>query len=502
MTTAKLSDIFNTLIPVPTGFDRVITGMEMDSRLVKEGNLFFACPGAQQDGRKFIDAAIQNGAVAVVTAATIATETPYLQNDIPVFPLQNINHYMGLIAANFYQHPAASLRIIGITGTNGKTSCSHFLASCLQRLGIPCGVIGTLGSGFHDDLQASNWTTPHALSLQKTLADLVSRGAKAVAMEVSSHGIDLGRVNGVPFEVGIFTNLTRDHLDYHGDMATYGAVKKRLFDNPLLGQAVINLDDDFGKTIIAALAPVKPLYAFSVHHNTQTSVPLITVDNVHMGKRGLEAGVRTPWGEGELQTALIGEFNLSNVLGVLTTLCVMGFPFVKALASVNELTPVAGRMETVGGGEQPLIAVDYSHTPDSLEKALQALRQHCHGRLLCVFGCGGDRDNGKRPIMAKIAEELADVVLVTDDNPRHESPAQIVADIMRGFARPQDVIVQHDRSKAIEYIIQCANAGDCVLIAGKGAEQYQQIGDVKNPFCDIEKVNQFLSKKLLSLQQQ
>jgi UDP-N-acetylmuramoyl-L-alanyl-D-glutamate--2,6-diaminopimelate ligase len=492
MITARLSDILSPFTAIPDGFDCNISGLESDSRFIKAGDLFFACQGMHQDGRQFIDDAIKKGAVAVITAATNSDEAPYRHGSIPVFPLQDLNPKIGLIAAAFYQYPAASLRIIGITGTNGKTSCSHFLAASLQRLGITCGVIGTLGNGLYDDIQPSNWTTPDAVTLQKTFADLVKKGARAVAMEVSSHGIDLGRVSGVPFEVGIFTNLTRDHLDYHGDMQTYGAVKKRLFDSPLLRQAVINNDDEFGKTIIADVARHKPVFAYGRAGQSSAAAPHITVENVQMGKRGLQAFVRTPWGSGDLQTALIGEFNISNVLAVLTTLCVMEIPFAQALASVNELTPVPGRLQTVGGGDLPLIAVDYAHTPDALEKVLVALRQHCQGRLLCVFGCGGDRDNGKRPMMARIAEQYADFVLVTDDNPRHESPAQIVGDIMQGFAHPQAVIVQHDRSKAIEYIIQCANAGDCVLIAGKGAERFQQIGDVKTPFCDIEKVNQIL----------
>jgi len=489
----KLSALLDNVDEVRGSADYDITGLALDSRLVKPGDVFFACQGTTLDGRQFIADAIAKGARVVLADINANADggSCDLQNNVPILPIRNLAQQVSKIAANFFGHPTKALRIIGITGTNGKTSCSHFIASALQQLNISSGVIGTLGNGLYGDLKPGSLTTPDPITLQATFADFVRQGAKVVAMEVSSHSIDQGRVNNIPFEVGVFTNLTRDHLDYHGDMETYGAVKKRLFDNPLLQHAVINADDPFGQTMIQSLCGGKDIVAYSLN-SSPSVVPLVYADGIQLDITGLHAHVHTSWGEGDLHVPLIGQFNLSNVLAVLTTLCLLKIPFTDALHCLSHLQPVLGRMQTLGGQDQPLVVVDYAHTPDALEKVLIALRQHCHGRLYCLFGCGGDRDKGKRPMMAKIAEQYADHVIVTDDNPRHEDPQQIVADIMRGFVRPFGVIVQHDRSKAIQDIIQCAVAGDCILIAGKGAETYQQIGDTKIAFSDVEKVSEFL----------
>jgi UDP-N-acetylmuramoyl-L-alanyl-D-glutamate--2,6-diaminopimelate ligase len=491
-TPLKLSALLHSIRDVPSHLDREISGLALDSRLVKPGDLFFACKGTHLDGRKFIDDVIIKGVRAIVAEAEVGDVSIQVQNNVPIVPVHHLNHRMGRIAATFYGNPAEKLRIVGITGTNGKTSCSHFIASALHQLGITAGVIGTLGNGVYGNIQPSSLTTPDAITLQATFADFVKHNAKVVAMEVSSHSLDQGRVDDVPFEVGVFTNLTRDHLDYHGDMASYGTAKKRLFDMASLKHAVINADDDFGKSLIESLPRKNTLYAYGVDQHTHLAVPQVYADDLHLDITGLHARVYTPWGEGDLHAGLIGRFNASNILAVLTTLCLLDVPFDAALQSLAQLKPVAGRMQGLGGNTQPLVVVDYSHTPDSLEKALVALKQHCRGQLYCIFGCGGDRDRGKRPMMAKIAEQYADHVIVTDDNPRHESPEQIVADILVGFTQLKQVIVQHDRSKAIQEIIQCAVPGDCILIAGKGAETYQQIGDVKIPFSDIEKVQQSL----------
>jgi UDP-N-acetylmuramoyl-L-alanyl-D-glutamate--2,6-diaminopimelate ligase len=489
----KLSALLPSISDIPAHIDREISGLALDSRLVKPGDLFFACKGTHLDGRQFIDAVVAKGAAAIVAEASSANTTYSLQDNSPIFPVHNLNHRISHIAANFYGHPAKALRIVGITGTNGKTSSSHFIAGALHQLGVTTGVIGTLGCGIYGHIQPSNLTTPDAITLQASFADFVKQSAKVVAMEVSSHSLDQGRVDDVPFEVAIFTNLTRDHLDYHGDMASYGAAKRRLFESPHLKHAIINVDDPFGRELIESLPRQETIYAYGVGHRVmQASRPLIYADDLHLDISGMHARVHTPWGKGDLHTGLIGHFNLSNILAVLTTLCLLDVPFKDALSSLTHLKPVAGRMQALGGKAKPLVIVDYSHTPDSLEKALIALKQHCEGQLYCIFGCGGDRDKGKRPMMAKIAEQYADHVIVTDDNPRHESPEQIVADILPGFAEPTKIIVQHDRSKAIQEIIQCAVAGDCILIAGKGAETYQQIGDTKIPFSDIEKVQQSL----------
>lgn len=468
----------------------LIKGLALDSRQVQTGDLFFACSGAQADGRHFIADAVKKGAAAVLAEKDKAEKPSQHEEGVPVIYIQNLSQFISEIAARFYDYPGKQLKIIGITGTNGKTSCSHFIASILSHLGQPCGVMGTLGNGLYNDIKPSLLTTPDAITVQKTLAEFLNAGAKYVAMEVSSHSLDQGRVNAIPFEVGIFTNLTRDHLDYHATMEAYGAAKEKLFHYPMLKHAVINIDDDFGKKLIGTTT--KNIIAFSRSSEKRYDIPLVYAKKIQLDIFGMSVEVVSPWGEGEFKTSLVGPFNVSNLLAVLSTLCLLDIPFHDALKALSTLKPVPGRMQSFGGDEKPLVVVDYSHTPDALEKALLALRSHCQGKLYCVFGCGGDRDKGKRPIMAKIAEKIADVVIVTDDNPRTEDPAQIVADIMGGFSHPQKVLVQHDRSEAIRDIIHYAKAGDCVLIAGKGAETYQQVGEQKIPFSDIEEVKSYL----------
>jgi UDP-N-acetylmuramoyl-L-alanyl-D-glutamate--2,6-diaminopimelate ligase len=491
MPNQQLSVLLENTYSLPAELDREISGMTQDSTQVQEGDLYFACKGGKLDGREFISDAITKGAVAVL-AESDSSEVVFLKN-IPVIPVNNLKHSINPIAAIFYGHPAKALCLIGVTGTNGKTSCTYFIAAALQQLNIPCGIIGTLGSGMYGNIIPSKWTTPDPIALQETLARLVESGASVVAMEVSSHGIDQGRIEGIEFETAIFTNLTRDHLDYHGDMETYGNVKKRLFENFKVKHSVINADDPFGRSIISSLKSKTDIYAFALEH-TSVDVPGVFAHDIQFDETGLHARIETPWGNGTIRVALMGQFNLSNILAVLTTLCLLDIPLADALKSLSQLKSVPGRMEAIGNAnEKPLVVVDYSHTPDSLEKALIALRQHISGKLYCVFGCGGDRDKGKRPLMAKIAEQFADVIVVTDDNPRHEDPALIVADIVEGFLRPDEVIIQHDRSKAIQDIIQCAVAGDGILVAGKGAETFQQIGDAKIPLNDGEIVKQYLA---------
>ena len=487
MSSIKLSELLEKPI---SGKDVLISGLTLDSRQVQTGDLFFACQGTSVDGRLFINEALQKGARAVLVEGPDAFS---LNEGVPIISIPHLSHQISAIAARFYHHPAQSMEIIGVTGTSSKTSCTYFLAQVLQQLGHPCGVIGTMGHGIYGDIKSAGLTTPDAITVQRILAEFEAQGVKYVAMEVSSHSLMQGRVEAVPFKVGVFTNLTQDHLDYHGTMDAYGAAKRRLFADLSTQYAVINQDDPFGRTLINALPNKKNMIAYGLQKSTL--VDSVFAEQVKLDY-GMSAHVVTPWGEGELQTTLIGRFNLSNVLAVLAVLGTLKIPLTAALACLKNIRSVPGRMEMMGGNEQPLVVVDYSHKPDSLEKALQALRPHCRGKLYCVFGCGGDRDRGKRPLMAAIAERFADHVIVTDDNPRTENPEQIVADIMRGFVHPEKIIVQHDRSQAIRNSIQYAQRGDCVLIAGKGAETYQQIGERKIPFSDVEQVREMLDARL------
>lgn len=479
----QLTTLLQSKISISDQYNREIKGLALDSRQVKQGDLFFAYRGTHLDGRQFIDDAIQKGAAVILSEG----DTQILERkNVPVIYMPNLASHIGSIAAKFYGSPSKKMKVIGITGTNGKTSCSHFIASALNEMNQQCGVIGTLGNGLYGAIQAGNLTTPDAVTLQKTLDDFVQSGANYTAMEVSSHSIDQSRINGIDFAVSIFTNLTRDHLDYHGTMENYGNAKKKLFESDATQYSVINADDEFGRKIIAELQDKKPVYAYST--KKQDIKNLTYADQIHLDSNGIHARIHSLWGEGDLTIGLIGQFNLSNVLAVLTTLCLLGIPFETVCRALETLRSVEGRMQTLGGKQKPLVVVDYAHTPDALEKVLMALRHHCHGKLYCVFGCGGDRDRGKRPLMAKIAEQAADSVFVTDDNPRTEDPEQIFSDITGGFTHPDKIQFQHDRAKTIRDVIQSALPGDCILIAGKGAETYQIIGERKYPFSDIEQV--------------
>lgn len=488
----RLANLLKDISLVPEQADKEISHLVLDSRKVTPGDLFLAVKGTQLDGRQYIPAAISKGAVAILVDAEEDGELIQWENNIPLIPIHQLQKHLGELAARFYDFPATKLRMIGVTGTSGKTSTTHFLAQMLDAFGVRCGLIGTIGSGFYGALGDAGLTTPDAISLQALLNQFVQDGAQAVAMEVSSHSIDQGRVYAIPYEIGIFTNLSQDHLDYHGDMETYAAVKRRFLAELPTHQVIINADDARGREWIQELTPHKSVWAYSVNEKFESKASLIYTTNVKLGLNGITAVVHTPWGSGELKLPLIGQFNLSNALAVLTALCVYGIPFAAVLQHFAQLKSVPGRMQTISYPDQPLVVVDYAHKPDALEKVLQALRAHTSGKLICVFGCGGDRDRGKRPLMAKIAEELADVVIVTNDNPRHEQPEAIAAEICQGFSHPDRVHVQLDRSKAIENSIQLATPNDCVLIAGKGAEHYQQIGDEKFPFDDVNEVSKYL----------
>ena len=491
----QLSTIIKETMTLPVSLDREIRRIVLDSRKIQPGDLFLALKGTHLDGRQFIQDAISKGVTAILVDSDQSADEVTLTSSVPIIPIRNLRNLVAVFAAHFYGDPAKKLRIIGVTGTNGKTSCTHFFAQLLQLNHKKCGLIGTLGSGFYGALTDTGLTTPDAVTLQATLQEFLSLGAEAVAMEVSSHSIDQGRVNHIDFDIGIFTNLTQDHLDYHGDMETYAAVKQRFFTEMPMKHAIINIDDAYGRRWIPTLdSSHSPLvYSVSVPVNLSASIPCVYAENIQLSLHGMIAQIHSPWGTATITLPLIGQFNLSNVLAVLAAACIYGISFDDVIGQLSQLKSVPGRMQMLGGKSNPLAVVDYAHTPDALEKVLQALRAHTSGKLICVFGCGGDRDHGKRPIMAKIAEQWADKVIVTNDNPRTESPEEIAAQIMQGFSRPELVSVELDRSKAIEKSIQCATAKDCILIAGKGAERYQQIGAEKFPFDDVEQVTNHLN---------
>lgn len=486
----RLLSLLKDWVDVPPHLDQEVTGLTLDSRKIKSGQLFIAIKGAEADGRQYIANAIANGAVAILAEAKTPSESIYLENNVPVIPLHQLSEKLGFIAAKFYDYPSRKMRMIGVTGTSGKTSCTHFLAQALQLLEIPCGIIGTLGNGFYGALGEVGLTTPDAITLQETLHQLQEQGAKAIAMEVSSHSIQQGRINGIEFDLGIFTNLSQDHLDYHGDMETYAGVKRHFLADFPTNQLIINTDDAYGRKWVSELIEKKPIFAYGI--KKFSDVPSVFADHIQLSLSGIKATIHSPWGKGTLNVPLIGAFNLSNVLAVFTALHSFDVSTHQILNVLAKINSVPGRMQTLGGDHQPLVVVDYAHKPDALLKVLQILRQVTKGRLICVFGCGGDRDKGKRPLMAKIAEEGADTVIVTNDNPRHESPEMILADILAGFKSKDGILVELDRAKAIEKSIQLAGASDCILIAGKGAEHYQQIGEDKLPFDDVETVRSAL----------
>jgi len=478
-----LSQLLEGMASVPTSaMDRNITGVTLDSRQVQEGFLFLAYPGERVDGRDYIMDAIGRGAAAV---AYEAQDEAIAGLGVVAIPVAGLCGQVGNIAERFYEHPSRLLTMIGITGTNGKTTCAQLLAEALDEPAARCGVMGTLGNGFPGQLSPGTHTTPDPVSLRKELASLISRHAKWVCMEVSSHGMAQGRVEGLEFDVAVFTNLSRDHLDYHGDMQSYGLAKARLFDWPGLKHAVINVEDPFGQDLIQGLDSSVALTSYGLEKGDVHALDL------DLNAHGVTLRVVTPQGEGVLRSTLIGRFNASNLLAVLACLLVLGVDFETAVQRLAQSTPVAGRLERFSGDEgSPLVVVDYAHTPEALRQTLMALREHTVGRLICVFGCGGDRDRGKRSVMGQIAEQLADVVVLTDDNPRHESPQAIVADIRSGMH--SDPVVIHDRVDAISWGIHEAGENDLVLIAGKGHEQTQQIGDDSLPLSDRETVSRFL----------
>ncbi|WML89864.1 UDP-N-acetylmuramoyl-L-alanyl-D-glutamate--2,6-diaminopimelate ligase [Thiothrix lacustris] len=470
--------------------DIQVNGLTLDNRHIQPGMAFVALRGTRQHGLSYAESAVQAGAVVVLFEPEEGLQQPALSVDLVAVP--SLQEHLGLLADRFNAAPSAELFMIGVTGTDGKTSVSHFVAEALNAETLTgthaTAVIGTLGIGMPGALRPATHTTPDALTVHALLRDLRDTGFDAVAMEVSSHALDQGRVNGIRFDVAVLTNLTRDHLDYHGTVEAYAEAKRKLFHWPDLKTVVLNLDDAFGRRLAGELS------AQSIHvigygvgkiedYPAGTLVATAPVFD-HVGIRAIVSGAK---GEGTLQAPVLGQFNLHNLLAALGVLLAKGLQWSDALQRLQHVWVVPGRMERVAStvrGEQPLVVVDYAHTPGALQQVLKAVRVHTRGRLLCVFGCGGDRDRGKRPLMAKIAESDADVVIITDDNPRSENPQQIFEDIMQGINNKVGVTVEHDRAQAIRLAIRQAQPGDTVLIAGKGHETVQILAHGTVPFDD------------------
>jgi len=466
--------------------------LALDSRKVKPGDAFLAFAGESQDGRRFIPDAIAAGAGAILWERQGFQWDPAWA--VPNLAVPRLRAKAGAIASHVYGDPSSRLWVIGATGTNGKTSCTHWIAQSMAALGRRTAVIGTLGSGFPESLAPAGTTTPDAVNLQESLAEFLAQGASCVAMEVSSHALEQGRVNGVQFAVALFTNLSRDHLDYHGTMDRYAAAKSRLFRWPRLRCAVINLDDAFGRTL-AEEVDRGNLEVIGFGFGTAAleaararGAALVRGESLVMGEDGIRFRVDSPWGEAEVLSPMLGRFNAENLLGVLSTLLASGIELGEAVGALAAARPVPGRLQQLGGQGQPLVVVDYAHTPDALEKLLLALREVMQGqeraRLICVFGCGGDRDRGKRPLMGEVASRLADLSYVTSDNPRTEDPRRIIEEVAAGMGA--NYRVEEDRASAIYRAIEEARPGDVVVIAGKGHEEYQELQGRRVPFSDAE----------------
>jgi len=459
-----------------------VVAMTLDSRKVTPGSAFVALAGATTHGLQHAGEALARGACCVLVEAPVGRDLdlPSVAVEVPALRRQ-----LGMIADRFYAQPSARLTLIGVTGTNGKTSTVQLLAQALQsgKHG-PAGSLGTLGMDFGGERRGGERTTPDVISVHAALAELGDLGARAVAMEVSSHALEQGRVDAVAFDIAVFSNLTRDHLDYHGDMASYGAAKAKLFAWSTLRAAVINVDDAFGRGLSERLPPALDSWTFSAAGDSSAR---LSAEHVRCDSHGLSFELIEAGSRHFVRSGLLGRFNVENLLAVAGCLRALDYPLSQVVERLSALSPVNGRMNRIEAAETaPLVVVDYAHTPDALSQALASLRAHTAGRLLCVFGCGGDRDRGKRPQMAQAVEQGADVAILTDDNPRGEDGEQIVRDTLAGFSKLDAVQVERDRARAIALALGKAKAGDTVLIAGKGHETYQEINGEKRSFDDAE----------------
>ncbi len=467
--------------PVP---EIVIEGLGLDSRTIKRGEAFIAVAGEQTHGMAHVAQAESRGARVVIHDGL--AEIPALS--IPHVLVPGLGRKLSSLGARFYHAPSDQLTVAGVTGTNGKTSTAHFIVQAWQRTSGHSGIIGTIGYGPLNHLKTATMTTPDPISLQAMLSECIDQKIDKVAMEVSSHALDQGRCDDVAFDLAVFTNLSRDHLDYHGSMDAYEAAKRRLFTDCRPKFAVINHDDAAGKSLIRHVAKSTQVLSYGTNGSSELRAAILDMDS-----SGMTFSIASPWGGGKLHTGLLGAFNVSNLLAAAGSLALLGMPWNQVMHQLEIMHAVPGRMHCLGGEHnQPVVVVDYAHTPDALEQALTALRAHLHGRLVCVFGCGGDRDTGKRPMMARIAESLADRIVLTTDNPRSELPEEIISDMLAGLDQPEKAEVIAEREAAIRKAILESRAGDIVLIAGKGHETWQDAGGRRTPFSDEASVRSAL----------
>lgn len=473
-----------SLVPELVDVNIQITGVRDDSRRVKQGDLFMAVSGEHYSAQQMLEDIQESGAAAALYDAREQLDIESLQK-VPLFGVEDLNEKRGHIASRFYGEPSKSIYAVGVTGTNGKTSCSQYIAAALAE---KCGVVGTMGWGFPPELQEPGLTTPDAIRLQEIFSRLVAEEATAVCVEASSHGLVQQRLAGTAFDAAIFTNLTRDHLDYHGSLEAYQDAKQSLFTDFPIKLAILNRDDEFSDTIAQGLAEDVALVTYSLRNPSAD----VYCEALRFSGQGIEAEVVSPWGQIPLRSSLIGDFNASNLLAVIALLGARGYAPADIAKRAAALVNVKGRMDRIDLANGAVAVIDYAHTPDALENALRALRSHCDGKLVCVMGCGGDRDAGKRPMMGEIASRLADFCIVTDDNPRSEDSGVIIEQILAGVGPNAEVRAISDRAAAIRYSLSCAEAGDIVLIAGKGHEPYQEVNGVREPFSDHDEVHKFL----------
>lgn len=511
----RLADLLQGFSAVEVDAALFVSGLSLDSRSIKPGEVFVALQGETSHGLQHVEEALEKGCNAVIyepVASDIEQLGPLTealqQRGIAMFAVPALRAHLGEVAARYYQHPAAEMSVIGVTGTNGKTSCTQFIAAALSSVAkdqqqSPCGVIGTIGNGLYGELQKGTHTTPNAIQLQALLAEFRHQSVRYVAMEVSSHALQQQRTSAIPFHTAVFTNLTHEHLDYHGDVQSYAAAKLQLFLSPGLRYAVINVDDETGREFIRRLPDSVRFLAYTLDAQTAMETDAACADNVmylgcisasglHLHRKGIEMEMHSPWGDVSLHSRLLGRFNASNLLAVAATLLIHKLPMEQVVSLIGRLQPVAGRMQTFKGKHRPLVVVDYAHTPDALEQVLAALAEHCEGRLFCVFGCGGDRDRSKRAMMGAVAEQYADMITLTNDNPRSEPPQQIVDAILSGITDKDKVTVELDRYTAISAAIHAASKNDIVLVAGKGHETQQILNNQIIDFSDIDTVSNCL----------